>query len=60
MFDDTDLINTQVCKMIMENSSEWKMFIDDNSSSVFIRKSPIWLSIESPRTLIQKVYKLKL
>jgi hypothetical protein len=47
----------QVCEDIMQNSSEWIMFRDEDSSSVFMRDSSQWVSIESPRTLIKKVGK---
>jgi hypothetical protein len=33
------------------------MFRDEDSSSVFMRDSSQWVSIESPRTLIKKVGK---
>jgi hypothetical protein len=41
----------------MQKNSEWKMFRDEDTSSIFVRDSYQWLSIESPRTLIEKVKK---
>jgi hypothetical protein len=39
----------------MQKDSEWKIFRDEDSSSIIVRDSYQWLSIESPRTLIKKV-----
>jgi hypothetical protein len=46
-----------MCNKVTEKDSGWKMFRDDESSSVFVRDSYQWLSIESPKTLKAKVRK---
>jgi hypothetical protein len=44
-----------MCEKIKHNNSGWKMFRDQDCSSIFVRDSYQWLSIESPATLIEKV-----
>jgi hypothetical protein len=50
-----NLLNIQVCKLVLETNSTWTIYRDEDASSVFTTNTTQWVSFESPRTLMKKV-----